>query len=128
AYDFSPQEMLPAAGQGIVAVECVALDWPTRTRLGRIDDPKSRLCAEAEREVLWVLNGHCNSPIAAHAVIADRDMTLSASVLDEAGDRLIEVTCSGAAVRSRELGRRAGLDLLDKGAAEIIARTRPGEK
>lgn len=125
AYDFPPNEMLPAAGQGIVAVECVGSDWPTRTRLGRIDDSRSRSSAEAEREVLWLLDGHCNSPIAAHAVLDGDAMTLSASVLDEQGDRFIEAARSGPASRPRELGRAVGLELLDKGAAEIIACTRP---
>ena len=54
-------------------------------------------------------------------------MTLTASVLDEAGDRFIEVMRQGAADRPGELGRSVGLELLDKGAAEIIARTRPEE-
>ena len=117
--------LITAAGQGIVAVECAERDWPTRMQLGKIDNRNSRLSAEAEREVLWVLNGHCNSPIAAHAVLSGRDMTLSASVLDEAGDHFIEVRHTGAADKPRELGRRVGLELLDKGAAEIIARTRP---
>jgi hydroxymethylbilane synthase len=54
-------------------------------------------------------------------------MTLTASVLDETGDRFIEVSRRGAADRPRELGRAVGLELLDKGAAEIIARTRPDE-
>src|SRR6201996_2290885 len=92
AHDFSVQEMLPAAGQGIVAVECVERDWPTRARLGPLEDPRSRLCAEAEREVLWVLNGHCNSPIAAHAILSGKEMTLSASVLDETGELFIEAS------------------------------------
>ena len=69
AYDFSPQEMLPAVGQGIVAVECAADDWQTRRYLSLIDDPAARLCCDAEREVLWVLNGHCNSPIAGYSTI-----------------------------------------------------------
>jgi hydroxymethylbilane synthase len=127
AYDFPVQEMLPAAGQGIVAVECLERDWPTRARLGSIDDPQSRLSAEAEREVLWVLNGHCNSPIAAHAVLSGSEMTLSASVLAEEGDKLIEASRSGSITRPRELGRAIGIELLDKGAAEIIAHTRPEE-
>jgi hydroxymethylbilane synthase len=124
AYDFSVAEMLPAAGQGIVVVECVERDWPTRARLAHIDDAQSRLSAEAEREVLWVLNGHCNSPIAAHAVLSGNAMTLSASVLAEDGDEIIETSRSGPANRPRELGRAVGLELLDRGAAEIIARTR----
>lgn len=127
AYDFSVDEMLPAVGQGIVAVECVETDWVTRGRLAKIDNVQSRLGAEAEREVLWVLNGHCNSPIAGHATFAGNEMTLRASVLDEAGAGFIEVTRRGPVDRPRELGRAVGMELLDKGAAEIIARSRPDE-
>jgi hydroxymethylbilane synthase len=125
ACDFSPHEMLPAAGQGIVAVECAVSDWLTRTYLGLIDDPAAHLSCDAEREVLWVLNGHCNSPIAAYSTIRGAEMSLTASVLDEAGGQFIEITRAGPADRPRELGRAVGLDLLDKGAAHIIARTRP---
>ncbi|WP_407170549.1 hydroxymethylbilane synthase [Bradyrhizobium sp. ORS 111] len=126
AHDFSIDEMLPAVGQGIVTVECVETDWATRARLAAIDNVPSRLSAEAEREVLWVLNGHCNSPIAGHAMVAGHEMTLRASVLDDAG-RFIEATRRGPANRPRELGRAVGMELLEKGAAEIIARTRPDE-
>ncbi len=69
AYDFPVSDMLPAVGQGIVAVECVASDWETRRILATIDDATARACADAEREVLWVLNGHCNSPIAGFSTI-----------------------------------------------------------
>src|SRR5271154_2817449 len=57
AHEFSIQEMLPAAGQGIVAVECAVTDWQTRRILSLIDDPAARQSADAEREGLWVLNG-----------------------------------------------------------------------
>jgi hydroxymethylbilane synthase len=125
AYEFPIGEMLPAAGQGIVAVECAAGDWQTRSILARIDDPASRRSADAEREVLWVLNGHCNSPIAGFSTIDGARMSLTASVLDEAGDLFIEASRSGPADRPRELGRAVGLELLDKGAAAIIERSRP---
>jgi hydroxymethylbilane synthase len=126
AYEFSPKEMLPAVGQGIVAVECASADWQTRRTLSLIDDAAAHLSCDAEREVLWVLNGHCNSPVAGFSTISGADMTLTASVLDEAGGRFIEVTRSGPANRPRELGRAVGLELLNKGAADIIERTRPG--
>ena len=125
AYEFQVTEMLPAAGQGIVAVECAADDWSTRGILAKIDDLAARRCADAEREVLWVLNGHCNSPIAGFATIGGQEMSLTASVLDEDGKRFIEVSHSGAADRPRELGRAVGLELLAKGAADIIERSRP---
>src|SRR5215471_15783213 len=125
AYEFSVSEMLPAVGQGIVAVECAAADWQTRMLLSCIDDATAHACADAEREVLWVLNGHCNSPIAGFAEIRGAEMTLSASVLDHAGSRIIEASRSGPADRPRELGRAVGLELLAKGAADIIERSRP---
>jgi hydroxymethylbilane synthase len=125
AYEFSMQEMLPAVGQGIVAVECAVSDWQTRRLLALIDDAAAHLACDAEREVLWVLNGHCNSPIAGYSSVRGAEMTLTASVLDETGGEIIEATRAGPANRPRELGRAVGLDLLDKGAAAIIARTRP---
>ncbi|CAN5388557.1 hydroxymethylbilane synthase [soil metagenome] len=125
ACDFSPLQMLPAAGQGIVAVECAVDDWTTRKYLALIDDPAAHLSCDAEREVLWVLNGHCNSPIAAYSTIANGEMSLTASVLDEDGGHFIEVMRSGPADRPRELGRAVGLDLLHKGAGAIIERSRP---
>src|SRR4051812_22881862 len=90
AYEFSPTEMLPAVGQGIVAVECAAADWETRRMLGLIDDAAAHSCCDAEREGLWGLNGHCNSPIAGLSTIDGSEMTLTASVLDEAGGPIIE--------------------------------------
>jgi hydroxymethylbilane synthase len=126
AYEFSIEEMLPAVGQGIVAVECAADDWQTRRILSLIDDPASHRSADAEREVLWILNGHCNSPIAGFSTIEGTQMSLTASVLDEAGGLFIQASRTGLANRPRELGRAVGLELLAKGAAEIIERSRPG--
>jgi hydroxymethylbilane synthase len=125
AYEFPAREMLPAVGQGIVAVECAAHDWQTRRILSDIDDPAAHRCADAEREVLWVLNGHCNSPVAGYSTIDGGQMFLAASVLDLADGALIEVSRSGPADRPRELGRAVGLELLHKGAAAIIERSRP---
>ncbi len=68
--------------------------------------------------MLWVLNGHCNSPIAGFSTIDGAQMSLTASVLDEAGGTFIEVSRSGPADRPRELGRAVGLELLSKGAAD----------
>jgi len=127
-YDFPVTEMLPAIGQGIVAVECATADWQTRQILATINDDVAHRSAEAEREVLWILNGHCNSPVAGHAVITGDRMELRAAVLDLASDRLIEVTRTGSAVRPRELGRAVGLELLARGAAALIEATRPPDE
>src|ERR1700745_2857508 len=120
AYEFSCAEMLPAVGQGIVAVECAIDDWQTRSILASIDDLETHRCADAEREVLWVLNGHCNSPIAGYSSIDGAQMSLTASVLGEAGLMFIEASGRGPADRPRELGRAVALELLVKGASDII--------
>lgn len=124
AHLFTADEMLPAVGQGIVAVECPLAAWETRVRLAAIDDAQARRCAEAERETLWVLNGHCNSPIAGHATIEGDVLHLRAAVISENGATIIETRRSGPADRPREAGRAAGLDLLSKGAGAIIEATR----
>jgi len=124
AHVFSAKDMLPAVGQGIVALECAAGAWEARRRLAAIDDPKSRAAALAEREMLWVLNGHCNSPIAGHAVLSDGGMHLRGAVIGIDGARLVEAEAHGAPDRPRELGRAVGLKLLEKGAGALIEASR----
>lgn len=125
ALEFSADEMLPSAGQGIVAVECRADAFETLRRLAAIDDARARAEALAEREVLWVLNGHCNSPIAAHAARVGERLSLKATVLSLDGAEIIEAQASGAPDRPRELGRAVGIDLLAKGAMRLIEASRP---
>lgn len=117
-------EMLPCVGQGIVAVECPASAWRTRELLAAIDDAESRAAAEAEREMLWVLNGHCNAPIAGHATVSVSRLNLKGAVISLDGKTVVEATREGPIDRPRELGRAVGLDLLDKGARAIIEGTR----
>lgn len=124
AYTFSPDEILPAIGQGIVAVECLADDWKTRERLSAIDDQESRVCAEAEREVLWVLNGHCNSPIAGYAYLEQSTLHLKACVMSLDGATMLEASASGGADEPRTLGRTIALQLLSQGAEDLIDATR----
>lgn len=125
AYDFPPEEMLPSIGQGVVAVECLAGAWRAREILARIDDAPTRACAEAEREVLWVLNGHCNSPIAGHARVTGGGLRLVAAVLSEDGAQMIGAEAAGPADRPRELGRAVGFALLEKGARAVIDAASP---
>lgn len=125
ARDFSADEMLPSVGQGVVALECRRDDFETRARLAAIDDGETRAAALAEREVLWVLNGHCNAPIAGHARRDGADLVLRAAVMSLYGATMIEVETRGAAERPRELGRSAGFELLQKGAGALLEEARP---
>jgi hydroxymethylbilane synthase len=124
AHVFSADEMLCAVGQGIVAVECRRDDWKTREQLALIDDAGARCVALAERELLWVLNGHCNAPIAGLATLMGDQLVLRAAVMSEDGQEMMEYQGKAEAGRPRELGRAAGLELLAKGAGKIIEASR----
>jgi len=117
-------EMLPCVGQGIIAVECPASAWKMREVLGAIDNAEARAMAEAEREMLWVLNGHCNAPIAGHASVFVSRLNLRGAVISLDGKTIVEAAREGPIDRPRELGRAVGLELLEKGAQAIIDATR----
>lgn len=78
---FDPDEMIPAAGQGILAVQGradMAYDF-----LAGYNDPEGELAALAERAFVRELDGGCTSPVAAHAVIRDGQMDLNGLYYDE---------------------------------------------
>lgn len=108
--------MLPAAGQGAVAIETRADDAETRSLVGAIDDPGTRARVTAERAVLEVLDGSCRTPIAALAEIAGDRLTLRAKMLTPDGARAESSRVEGPIALAEELGRRAG---------EMIARRMP---
>jgi hydroxymethylbilane synthase len=77
--------LLPAAGQGAIALQCRANDSSVRAILSRINDPVSWDCVQAEREFLRLVGGGCNVPIGVYARVKADTMTLAAIVFEAAG-------------------------------------------
>ncbi len=100
-----PEEFLPAPAQGALAVECRA-DAPAELReaLATLDDPPTRMAAIAERAVLARLEAGCAAPVAAHAVVADEQLRLTAAVTALDGSRQLQE--SGSAPLASPAGRR----------------------
>lgn len=121
---FTIDEMLPAVGQGTVALECRRDDFETRARLAAVDDPATRAAAEAEREMLWILNGHCNAPIAGHALADNGALVLRGAVIGIDGAAMIAAHERGPIDRPRALGRAVGMALLAQGADALIQSAR----
>lgn len=81
------QEMLPAPGQGAVAVECRAGDAATLALLAAIHHEPTARCVAAERDLLKSLGGGCHMPLGARATIADGKISLLAGLFEPGGIR-----------------------------------------
>ncbi|MBI3160672.1 MAG: hydroxymethylbilane synthase [Chloroflexi bacterium] len=110
--------MLPAPGQGALALQCRAGDERTLAVLSLIEDADTRRAVTAERAFLQALGGGCSLPVAAFAEAPGADISLQTAVLSEAGDRRIALSGSGADphVLGNDLARQA----LARGAAEVL--------
>jgi hydroxymethylbilane synthase len=121
-----PGQMLPAPGQGALAVECRANDQSLVDGLCQaLDDPATRAAVNAERTVLAALEAGCTAPVGALADVAIGDtehdeIYLRAAVTAVDGSRAVRLSITGPLAESERLGRQLAADLLDAGAAELI--------
>ncbi|SCK14948.1 hydroxymethylbilane synthase [Streptomyces sp. WMMB 322] len=121
-------EVLPAAGAGVLALHCRREDEDVAALLSRIDDPRTHAEATAERSVLSGLRGHCNSPVAAHCVTAENGrLSLRARVFTLDGTRTVRAHQDApSAAHAAGLGARVCAELLRQGARSVIDSASPG--
>lgn len=113
-----PAELLPAAGQGALSLQCRRDDVRTRELLAILDDPTTAACVLAEREVVRLLNGDCFSPIAAFARIADGQLELRVAVGRRGGGTpLLRAVAVGPADQAEAVAGQAFRQLSDQGVA-----------
>ena len=112
---FEPDEMLPAPGQGALAVECLAGRPDLADLLGSIDDPVSRAATEAERALLAALEAGCTAPVGAYAA-GTKTLRLDAIVAATDGGGALRANAVGPAREAARLGRQVAADLLGRGA------------
>jgi len=114
--------LLPAVGQGALALECRAADATTRACLAGLDDAPSASAVAAERAFLRAIGGDCNTPLAAHATVEGGRLALRAQVSDLEGTRWLEDAADGATGDAGALGRALAERLLARGAGALIGR------
>lgn len=105
---FSVEEMLPAAGQGILAVQARADFDPACLR--EFHDPESRDCLLAERAFVRALDGGCSSPVAAYATVDGAALTLRGLYVDANGEACRQ-TISGPRGQGERLGAALAQDM-----------------
>ena len=117
---FEPEDMLPAPGQGALAVECRAGDTEMAGLLAAIDDPLSRAAVTAERTVLATLEAGCSAPVAAYAAGTSDQLHLEAAVIATDGRQVLRERAGGAPADAERLGRDLAGRLLNGGAGSLI--------
>ena len=117
---FKPDEMLPAAAQGVVGIECLEDATELRAVLTQLDHPESVRTTLAERAIARVLEASCQSPVATFATVDDSAMTVTALVAAPDGSESIRESVSGSAIDAEQLGEQLARRLLDRGAAALL--------
>lgn len=116
----TPEDSLPAVGQGAVCIECRSDDARTHALLAPLDHRETRICVSAERALNAALEGGCQVPIAAYAELAGEALRLRALVGDPDGSRVIRGERRGVAADAERLGHDLGQELLGQGARAIL--------
>ncbi|MCF2663300.1 hydroxymethylbilane synthase [Oscillibacter valericigenes] len=109
---FSPEEMLPAAGQGILAVQ--TRQGVDTACLAGVHDPDAACCALAERAFVRALDGGCSSPVAAYAVVEGETLTLTGLYVSPDETVVRKDSLSGPRTAAETLGETLA-DKLKKG-------------
>jgi hydroxymethylbilane synthase len=125
-----PGQLLPAPGQGALAIECRAQDEGLAAALAAtLDDATSRAAVAAERVLLARLEAGCSAPVGALADVAvgdegEGEIYLRAVVANIDGSRAIRLSTTGALDDPESVGNRLAANLLDAGAADLIGESR----
>ena len=120
----APPRMLPAPGQGALAVECRESDVAMRQLLSPLDDLPTRQAVEAERSMLAWLGAGCSAPVGGWGRIEEGQLVLDALVADLAGAQVLRASGRGETASGEAIGRSVAEQLLRQGAAGIIAAAR----
>jgi len=112
--------MLPAPGQGALAIQCRADDLTTLSLLAKLEDESTRKCVTTERAFLSGLGGGCSVPVAAYAEISDQSSVISLTGLVISLDGKQIVKAVGQGIDALELGKRLANEAIAQGASEVL--------
>lgn len=116
----SPAVLTPAPAQGAVAIQIRSEDERAREWISRIDHAATHAATRAERKLLNTLEGGCQVPVGALAVLEDDELHLTARVASLDGTRVLHAAASGPLTAPEEIGARAAEELIQQGADELL--------
>ena len=111
--EFSIEEIIPSAGQGVIAVQCRNDDKDIKEILKKINHEETNTCCIAERELLKTLEGDCNTAIGAISIVDQNTITLNVELFSKDGKKRYFIKESKDLSSAKELGNEIG-ELLKK--------------
>jgi len=111
---FSTSEIIPSVGQGVIALQCRRDDYDLLKLLNKINHKNTYICATAERNVLKVLEGDCNTAVGANAKITGDKISLEAELFSLDGKERFYIKSSKNLKLASELGKEVGAILKKK--------------
>jgi len=121
SHQFSPEEMLPAAAQGVIGIECLESNDTLRAILNKLTHEATERTTAAERAIAKTLDASCQSPVATYAVIDGSSLTVTALVALPDGSESVRDVITGPVEDAERLGEELAKRLLANGAGEILA-------
>ena len=111
---FTTKQMLPAIGQGAIALQCKKNDQKTLDILEKVNDKETYYCIQAERALLEVIGGDCDTAIGGLAILSNKKIFLKSELFSNDGKKKFEFQSSGYFEKAREVGYAVGKELLKK--------------
>ena len=117
---FTIEQMLPAIGQGVIALQCKKDDQETLNILKPINDKETYYCVQAERALLEAIGGDCDTAIGGLAKFSNNKISLKSELFSNDGKKKFEFRSSGNFREAKEIGYKVGEELLKKAGSDFI--------
>ena len=116
---FNVEEVLPSAGQGIIAVQCNKNDDIIKNILKKINNKETETCAKTERAMLQAIGGDCETAVGGLAIIENNNLKLRAQLFSDSGLKSYERELIGEINEPIKIGKKVGKDLLKLAGSEF---------
>ena len=116
---FTIDQMLPAVGQGAIALQCKKDDLKTLNILKAVNDKETYYCIQAERSLLEAIGGDCDTAIGGLAKLSNEKISLKSELFSNNGNKKFEFKSSGHFKEAKEIGYTVGKELLKKAGPDF---------
>jgi len=116
---FTTDQMLPAIGQGTIALQCKKDDQKTLNILQLVNDKETYYCIQAERALLEATGGDCDTAIGGLAELSNQKISLKSELFSNDGNKKFEIRSSGHFKEAKEIGYKVGKELLKKAGPDF---------